>query len=261
MIDLLYFLVVIGIGVFLYLKKFGSDGPKDNQAPVKKVISAQTAQDFTLFEKVQDDMIMVDKYRYRAVLELKPINLAMYSLSEQLGIKERFRAAMIGVRHGFSFYLPSLRNNPERTVKQVREINQCYQEEEFKNLAIYGEEFARWIEWQAAYRSPLEPGYYMVINFDELKNPKGYSDEVLYQTALTELNVRCLNMISGLGRAEIKAKRLKTGQIHDLMYFVFNRELSEAVDFKQVEKSGVFGLYTTEKQPIFEQNEENVAAR
>jgi len=261
MFDFIYLLVIIGIGVFLYIKTISSDTKvKEKQRPIDKAASAKTAQDFTLFEDIKDDMIIVDSHRYRAVLKLEPINFAMYSFDEQRSIKERFRAAMIGVRYPFSFYIPSLRNNPKRKIENITYITQKYNEQGLNNLAQYGDELARWVEWQTAARAPLQNGYYLVINYEEPVNSK-YQENVIYQQAIRELDTRCKTFMSALARTDIKSRRLTTEELYNLMYFVFNRELTEIVDFKDIIQGGIFGLYTTEKAPLFNDGKkENLSA-
>jgi len=246
--DLLFLLFAVVMGFFFYKRSLGQGGPKENrsQSPRDKVLKAETGQDFTIFEDILDNVIKVDSQRFRAVLWVDPLNWPMYSFNEKKSIKERFRRALFGVRYGFMFYVASLRNDPSLMAERIQRMAERHEKDGLSRMAYYGADLARYVTIETIRRAPIEPGYYFVINYDEIDNVKGYSEEIIYQQALTELNTRALSMIEAFGRAELKAYRLNTDELTDLMHFAFNRD-SNSVSIKQATKAGLFGLYTTEK--------------
>ncbi len=253
--SIIFLIVAVGSMGFFYMRSAKNTGPTDTMTPRQKVTNAKTAQDFIIFDRIENDMIVLNKYQFRAVLKLEPINLPMYSAREQVSIKERFRMAMIGVRYPFSFYLPSMRNSTKRTAANIQKLAGRYLEEGNESLASYGEQLAEYINFHTSYRTPLEPGYFVVITYDALKNLAGYTDAIIYEQAITELNTRCQTLMNGLGRAELKAKRLNTDEITQLVYFAYNREVSDLVSVKDAIRKGVFSLFTTEKMPEFDGND------
>lgn len=266
-VNILFIITAVVMGLLFYKHSIAQSGPKENRAknPRDKLLNAQTAQDFTTFEDILDNVIKVDSRRYRAVLRIKPINWPMYSYNEQLSIKERFRRATFGIRYEFSFYVGSLRNDPTLMAKRIQSMAERHQKNGLVQMAYYGSDLANYITYEILRYAPIEPGHYFVINYDEINNEKGYTDDIIYQQALTELNTRCLSMTNAFGRAELKAQRLDTDELINLMHFVFNRDMSNFTNIKQASEAGIFGLYTTEKgsefmdSPALNDDEEDVS--
>lgn len=236
---------VIGVVFFFLSKKIGvekGEGVSPTQttsSPSEKVSKAKTSLDFLLFKNIEDNMIVLDPYRYRAIIKIEPINWALKTFDEQDVIQHQFMQVVNGLRYPVDLYIARLRTNIKTNLESIDEAAKSYGVPE---IEAFGEELNDWTSQWVAVNSPLSHGFFFVVYYDDEKNTKGHGKDFIKKQAIGELNVRCETLCSGLSRMGLNAARLDDVALAQLIMFSFNRDFGSFYNIKTALQKGTFSL-------------------
>lgn len=239
---------LIGAALFYFSKKMeGGTSAKGSPtqttaSPAEKVSKAKTSQDFLLFKNIENNMIVLDPYRYRALIKIEPINWALKTFDEQDIIQHQFMQVINGLRYPVDLYIARLRTNIKTNLEAIDEAAKSYG---INEIEAFGEELREWTTQWVAVNSPLSHGFFFVVYYDDPKNVKGHDEEFIKKQAMLELNVRCETLCSGLSRMGLNAIRLDDVALAQLIMFSFNRDFGSFYNLRTALQKGTFSLAVT----------------
>lgn len=208
----------------------------------QRIQHAKTAQQFIGFEAIEDDMVRVDQYRYRAYIEVEPVNFYYMTAAEQQVVEDAFRSFLDGLRWPVQICVNSVPLDLSDHLNHL-ETKQGHLP---PNLQAYAQELAiNTREWIAQY-APLSKRYIIVVCFDHKPNTKvPLSPEIIRQQAKTELDTRVHTIIEVLSRAKLPGRRLSTDEIIALFYQVYNRHAGSAASARGLMEENLESIYVT----------------
>jgi len=213
--------------------------------PRGRCLKARTAQEFLGFKDIRDNMLIIDDYRYRSVLEVQPINFFLKSAAEQQAIEVAFKSALDSLRYPIEIFIPSLRMDPDNNLAEM----QVYLHQANPLLQAYGRDLIEFTRNWVARKSLLTKGFYIIISYDHLiSSEKQVKPETIYQQASLELENRAFRLAEDLAACGLKAKVLGTPALTEFIFKVYNRERSTRVNIAAAQEDGFLSLYTTKQR-------------
>lgn len=213
-------------------------------APLQRLESAQSAQQFVGWETIADDVIRIDSYRLRAVIEVQPVNWYLLSQGDQRAALAAFKEVLDSLRGPLQIYVPSFRTDHRPKMRRLLESL----EDGDPRLRTYAAEISEMVEQWTRYYTPLQKRFFLIAVYNYEPPPTGRDilDEAgRYRQGLAELHTRCDLLLEGLARAGLKAHRLTTAELAFFLFSVYNRDRAKAIDISQIESAGVMTLFAT----------------
>lgn len=186
----------------------------------EKIAKAATAQDFIPFDSISDGVVKLDPNRFRAYLDVEPVNFYYLTAGEQATLEANFRHFLDGLRYPVQICVTSV------PLDLSDHLNALEQEQPDlpPRLNAYKRELAAMTrEWIERY-APITKRYTVVVCYDYEPNPhKPIRPEIVELQARVELDQRCRHIAESLGRAGFVVRRLDDREIAAFFYQVLNR--------------------------------------
>lgn len=243
--DLVVFsLLVIGgmFAVRAYLKSKAGDTSSN------RLKYAKCSQQFLGFQDIRDNMVKIDNHRYRALVQVEPINYFLESSTEQGAIDTAFRRVIDCFQYDVQFFVGSKKMNIDKNLRNM------YGNIETANpkLKAYGNDLINHTRTWVQYRNLLTKVYYIVIcyEYNPSTSRKPLKPETIYQQAFQELGNRTLVLGEALASAGFPFKVLDSSAGTKVYFNFHNRDRVSKVNMDDAEKKGFYSLYTTSNDNV-----------
>lgn len=257
MFDLFLFLVVIAS---LYLLFFGF-GKK------KKIVNSQDLLDYT--EIYTDGFIELPGLRFRAVIEVEPINETLKSFRERQSLWLGFRNLIRSVNIPYTFKVETRFLDLREYIDDIKKSS----DQKAALLKNYGYELSQWLENKSEKKQNRDRRCYIILKIDSVVkgiesgvrsgNPlvnkiilslsgvqkSGTPESELRKMAIDELRVIGGVVISTLEGMDIISKQLNKQEVLDMVYSTFNRDLAPYCRIEDGDREEMFSLLTTSYTP------------
>jgi hypothetical protein len=232
-------LVIGGIIAFrAFLKVNGANTSK------QKILTAKTAQKFLGFEDIQNNMVKIDNYHYRALIQVEPRNFFLESEGEQASIEDAFRRVIDCFHYDTQFFIGSkkmdLDHNLRNIATNIEKLNN-------KNLSLYGNDLIRFTQAWVENRNLLTRVYYIVIgyDYDPGLSKKPLKTDQIQQQAFQELGNRTMVLSDALNSAGFVPKVLDSVAGAQVYFSFYNRNRALKYKLDNIEKKGLLSPFTT----------------
>jgi hypothetical protein len=217
-IPLLLMSIVLGIA-FYFIKK--TDPTKD-EGKNKKNFS--TIQGFIPIKNIEDGYIVLKDGKMRKIIECSSTNYGLKTREEQNSIEMSFQRFLNSLNFPISIFLQTREIDNTKRVKILKEeIDQA--KNEFPELKAYSEKYLRAMKnINNIMGKSKEKKKYIIIPFDEDVDAEALTLMEKDDYIKKELNSRCYSILNGLSQIGVKGKVLRTHELIELVYSVFNRD-------------------------------------
>lgn len=245
-------MLVGGTGAVYYLFK-----------PRKQPKTTQELLDFK--EIYPDGIIELHGGRYRLVIEVEPINMALRSFQEQAAIWLNFRNLVNAVNLPCTFLVQTRYLDVKDYLSYLRESADG-QPEKIKD---FGHHLAGWLEQKAEVKNLRDRRFYVILKIDPgtgvesgiqiespVLNALVSSLSGIRKTAPREKNAvrdelnNAANVIrSFLEGMDIRSKQLNREEVLEMLYQTFNRDMAPFVSFADANRTEAFSLFPDSVTP------------
>lgn len=238
-ISIIVLVILIGTGFLLYKKI--SDGIK--QVEYDKSIDPDIVrtQDFLPFKEdgVKDNVIDMGGHYYVGIVEVASTNYYLRTEDERRSIRLSFMRFLNSLTHRIAIIIQTKEMDYETALNNLKEssIEVCDRYDGLKKLANMN--YMATSQLADYMKESKQKRKYIIVPFQEATFLEELSDEDKREYSLTELDTRISMLVSNLEPVGVKAKRLNTKEILDLLYSSYNRESSK--DYENIYS----GEYTT----------------
>lgn len=220
-----------------------SDGTKISHQGDEE--GAQSTIDILNFKEIKNGVIDMGDYKYRAVLECSSLNYHLKTPAEQQRVHMSFKKFLDSLTFPISI------NIQTRTMDLTRRLEQTKREIEASKA-----QFPQLKEYADAYYEEMadlpntignnkEKRKYIVIPYNESGTLKGLTESEKLEDAQRNLDIRVSAVRDGLNAIGIKAKRLDTKGLVELIYNSFNKngnvDIAEALCNGEYTDTVVYG--------------------
>lgn len=169
--------------------------------------------------RVEDELVILSRDRYRAILEVQPPSLGLYDWEKC----HQFDLAFARLMDGLNFPLQILvRPVPVDLSSLEEKLNQLLAREFMESRIKLLKAYARWLYQAVQQKQVAEKNIYLILGWDAVQVREG-----ALQQAREELDERC-RLVQQLARKEgIGIRRLNTIEIFDFLYRCLNPGLAE----------------------------------
>lgn len=218
-----------------------SAAPVSLDAP-DRMARARRAQDFLGFEEILGDAVRLDVHRFRAFVEVEPVNFYLMTTPEQAVLVDGFRNFLDGLRFPVQIFVGSVPLDLSEHLTHLQRSLPRYTPE----LQEYGAELAGFTQaWVHEY-APITKKYVIVVSYDFVPNPRRrVKADIIQQQALQELDIRVHTVIESLARAKLAAHRMGEDELIAFLYQVFNRSEGAALAARNLITENVHSIYVT----------------
>lgn len=228
-IILILFFVAIAGGAFMVMKTLKKLEETDAPTMVDTKDST-TAQEFLPFIDIKDDLIDLGGFKYRAILECSSINYYLRTREEQNIIEYSFRNFLNGLQHPICFYIQTKELNYSNVLESL-EKDVVNTKTECPSLSEYAEIYYSEIANLKKFTNTTkQKKKYIIVPYEDaitMSELNSYEKEKYSKEEMvTRLNIIQENL-SSMG---IKAKRLKTSDLIELMYSIYHRDEEGSIE-------------------------------
>lgn len=219
---LLVFFGILGIMGFMIYKALQMSDPKRFDSSANDKI--ETAQEFLPFETIKDATIHLGGHTYRAVLECSSTNYNLKTDKEKELIEVSFQRFLNSLTFPLVFFVQTKVIDYTKMLAEMKE-EMAKVIKEFPMLETYAN-----IYYQEMSNLPQTIGNtkqkkkYVIVGFDEARNMGELDDQEKYEYSLKELEQRVNIIKEGLATVGIKAERLSTEELCELIYSAYHKD-------------------------------------
>ncbi|MGI6079109.1 MAG: hypothetical protein ACOYCB_13315 [Fastidiosipilaceae bacterium] len=262
LIKLILTVVCIAAVIFLSMSNKKSNNQK-----------IETTQELFNYEDISNDgLVTLPGQKFRRVIEINPINIAIKSQREQASIWETFRTMINSIVFPVTFLIQSTHLD---ITDYISTVKQSLEQHNNPLLKEYGKIYINHIRELSENKSLRAQRYYMIIRIDVSSNtidsgvevddntvamainaflraanrPKKLTQEEAERLARSELDNMISVIGSYLGQMGINYVMLNKKGIVDMAYTTYNRDLSNVVRTKEVDAMEAFSLFTHSLTP------------
>jgi hypothetical protein len=247
---LIIFLLMVGGAAFLVVTTMKKLNATDGGA-VASTKSMDNAQAFLPFVDINDDLIDLGGFKYRAIIECTSVNYALKTEAEKNIIESSFRNFLNTLQYPISFYIQTKELNYAKILETLAEdVEQtkidCPALENYSK--IYYEEISHLKE---TIQNSKQKKKYIIIPYEDTVEMNELSPKEKEEYSKKELHARVSMIVENLSTMGIKGTRLDTRDLIELMYSIYHRDddavVENIVDGDYLETI-VSGLTLTQKQ-------------
>jgi len=217
----LLLLIVVGMAVlvFFIIKKLDPV-----QGDKSEASSSGIAQDFLPFDDIQNGIIILPNYCYRAILECTSLNYDLKTEGERDQIEMSFQRFINSLSFPTSIFLQTKEiDNSSRIDSLKKEVEQTLVE--FPGISTYAEQYIRDMQTlNTRIGNNQQKKRYIIITYDEASQLGQLSDGEKAAYAAKELQTRCNAISQGLDAVGVRTQRLGTPELIELIYSCYNRD-------------------------------------
>ncbi|MBO8128956.1 MAG: hypothetical protein H0Z39_07125 [Peptococcaceae bacterium] len=186
-------------------------------------------------EDVRNGVLQLTNNRYRAILRITPINVALMSEEEQTATEDALMACAMGISFPVQFVSAT---NTVDTRHAVSGIAARATRDPSPIRQAYAEQLCQYLDAIQDTKGVLSREIYVVVTSDQRDPGK----------AAQELDHRCAVLANSLGRANVVVERLSSEAIVDLLHHQLNR--GKRVRPSEVVAAGGLDLCLTGKKGV-----------
>lgn len=231
--------VILGVMVALFgtmafvlvrmLKKTNNTGGQPAESG-KVSISTESSQNFVPFSTVENDVMYLGGYEYRAIIEVSSVNYHFKNPDEQDALENSFSTLLNMIQYPFSMFVQTREIDiNDIVVRLSKNIDQTVAV--FPGLADYGRNYLAYMRMLKAQTGcTKQKKKYIVLSCNEGNVADGESDadrKTLTVDALKERVDLVRNNLSAVG---LTSRMLTTPEIVELFYSLTHREDDSIVD-------------------------------
>lgn len=221
LITLIMVLIVGGtvVALLFFLKKTDTSVKDDTENP-----NLKTAQEFLPFEDIRDDMIILDKRHYRAVLACSSLNYHLKTAGEKEQIELSFQRFLNSISFPVTFFLQTkVIDNTERLARLKKEISSTLNS--FPGMHDYAEQyFAEMQHLNERLGNSQQKKRYIIITYDDVEDLSALNEFEKADYAAKELHNRCLMIQGNLDAVGVTSHIMSTEELIELVYSTYHRD-------------------------------------
>lgn len=235
---------------------------------------ADTAQDLIEFREIHPDgLIELPGNKYRLVLEVESVNLALKSTEEQAAIWLGFRNLANALNLPHTWLVQTRYLDLKDYLSRYRKMGARYG----KDIAGYVNRLSDFLQSESEDKQQRSRRIFLILKTDPASG--GVESGIMTDHPLVNASLGMLNRIGQskvpigdlrrlahdqlfeaaatvqgvLTGLEIRARVLDRARVLELLYQTFNRDMAAAARLAEADQDGVFSLFTRSETPeIFE---------
>lgn len=216
-----------------------------------------STQNALKFSELRDDMVIMGDGTFRAVVAAQSINFDLMSAREREGIEISYQDFLNALTFPIQIYIRSERVD---IGPYLNKLSQVRMHQDNMLLGVLMDDYINFINALSREANIMDKSFFVVIPYQigedkqklgDSSSNKGIFAKIFsnddarmrikipadqYDKAKDELNTRVTNVISGLLQCGVKSVRLKTKELGELYYNIYNPDtaLREPIgDFRQ----------------------------
>ena len=233
-------------------------GPADSVIPqTVKPQHPNSTQNALKFSELRDDMVIMGDGTFRAVVAAQSINFDLMSAREREGIEISYQDFLNALTFPIQIYIRSERVDIGPYLNKLSKVRM---QQDNMLLGVLMDDYINFINALSREANIMDKSFFVVIPYQigedkqklgDSSSNKGIFAKIFssddarmrikipadqYDKAKDELNTRVTNVISGLLQCGVKSVRLKTKELGELYYNIYNPDtaLREPIgDFRQ----------------------------
>lgn len=221
-IALVVFLGILVTMVVLVMKALKNSNPTTLDTSLDDAIDV--TQDFLQFKDIQNGVIDLGGFKYRAIIECSSINYHLKTEREKEVIEITFQNFLTSMRFPFAFFLRTkvlnntkmlekLQDTLEETVSTYEKLQE-YANMYYQNMSVLGEQIG----------NSKQKVKYMIIPYEEAISLDHLKEDEKYEFSLKELNTRTQIVMEELSSVGITSKKLNNEELYELIYSSYNKD-------------------------------------
>lgn len=161
---------------------------------------------------IREDMLVLSGPAYRAVLEVAPINYSFKSEEEQWALVNAYSTFLNSLSYPLQLLVRAV---PIDVSRYLADLEECASKLESRRLRELAADHLVYVRQEARRQELIDRHFYVVIPAEE----SGTRVEVLKEeSARRRLAQRSGEVVAGLGRCQLAARRLGTEELLQLHY-------------------------------------------
>lgn len=233
-------------------------GPADSVIPqTVKPQHPNSTQNALKFSELRDDMVIMGDGTFRAVVAAQSINFDLMSAREREGIEISYQDFLNALTFPIQIYIRSERVDIGPYLNKLSKVRM---QQDNMLLGVLMDDYINFINALSREANIMDKSFFVVIPYQigedkqklgDSSSNKGIFAKIFssddsrmrikipadqYDKAKDELNTRVTNVIGGLLQCGVKSVRLKTKELGELYYNIYNPDtaLREPIgDFRQ----------------------------
>lgn len=223
-IALLIFFLLLLVGGMVALMIFIVKKLDPMQGDKSEDDSSGIAQDFLPFGDIQNGIIILPNYCYRAVMECTSLNYDLKTEGERDQIEMSFQRFINSLSFPTTIFLQTKEIDNSRRIESLKkDVEQTLVE--FPGMATYAEQYIKDMETlNTRIGNNQQKKRYIIITYDDASQLGQLSDGEKAVYAAKELQTRCNAISQGLDAVGVRTQRLGTPELIELIYSCYNRD-------------------------------------
>jgi hypothetical protein len=219
-----------------------------SQSPAQQVTpkNPNSTQNTLLFQEIRDNMLIMGDGTYRAVIAVQSINFDLMSEREREGIEYSYQQFLNSLTFSIQIYIRSQRVD---IGPYLEKLEQMRVNEDNMLLGVLMDDYIQFIDILSQEANIMDKSFFVVIpyalgdekNVANLGKESDTSKKLLtglfvpakrhqrikvpadqYNHVKEEMNRRIISVVEGLSQVGVHALQLKTKELGELMYNVYN---------------------------------------
>lgn len=210
-----------------------------SRSPAGRARWAESTQEFIGILGFADDMIQVSEERFRAVIEVEPVNVALLDEADADALLTRWRDFLMSLRFPIQIYVGSQRLDPDEVVAALRSRLHYLT----GPRGAYAEALISQLHQYVSQDAMLVRRIYLVLMWDSHRQRfRGPAREA----AKRDLDVWCKTTIASLrAMKDIRARRLRSDELAQLVHAAWLRDRSRFLSLRRIAEHQPFALTVT----------------
>lgn len=219
-----------------------------------------STQKYLPFWEIRDDFLVLKNWWVRAILKTSSINFNLKSENEQKSLIYSYQWFLNTLNFPIQILIRSKKLDIDDYVKSIEQKAKTQ-----KNLLLKEQiiQYTQYIKKLIEYANIMEKQFYVIVPIEWISNEKNWlfdfikdvfsswEDSVInikdrllkFEKLKNKLKPRVNSIISGLNGIWIDVKQLSTVEIIDLLYQIYNPEISKNEKIDDLNKEWVFDKF------------------
>lgn len=240
-IVLVVFVAIVGGVVFMVMKTMNQTDPRNagtatyeskvnksdtgqKQYEAEKMLHAQTAQEFLPFNTIENGVIDLGQHKYRAIIDVSSINYGLRTGTEKEAIELSFQRFLNSLAFPITMFIQTKTIDDTKLLKDME--NELIEiTDKFPLLTDYANNYFYEISRLGErIGNNKQKKKYIIVPFDDALLLKNLEEKDMKSYAMKELATRTHSIIDGLTGVGLKATRLDSLELCELIYSVTHKE-------------------------------------
>ena len=209
-------------------------------SPSGRLEVAGTAQEFFGVARAEDGIVALDDRRYRAVVEVEPVNAALLSSEEADALQAGYRAFCDSQRGPYVVYAPAARIDPGQVIAPLAQRAVDLP----PSLAPYATSLAQSVATWIQDRTPITRRHAVILayNYTPEEERKDHDGFALARAVLAS---RVEDAVRRLHNAGFGARAMATEDALQLLHDYVMRDEGRGFSLKEAARAGVLSIIHT----------------